>query len=296
MAALKELQPLVQNFRTALRAFISSPSSFRVLATLSSSTAFYTPVKTLYVLDSSFNPPTLAHLRIAISALVHDKHANSSPTKRLLLLLATQNADKAPKPANFEQRLAMMALFADELVQRMRSLDEEKGGIGGQVVVVDVGVTKSPLYLDKASVMDQSGQYGEIGGGPEQVHLTGFDSLIRLLDPKYYPPNHNLEQLESLFSKHRIRVTRRTEDKWGGRKEQDAYLKALADGERESEGVNTEWASRIDLVEGQQEGDEIISSTKVRVASKNGDKDTLEQLVPRAIANFVFQEKLYQET
>lgn len=296
MAALKELQPLVQNFQTALYAFISSPSSFRVLATLSSSTAFYTPVKTLYVLDSSFNPPTLAHLRIAISALSHDNHANSSPTKRLLLLLATQNADKAPKPANFDQRLAMMTLFADELVQCMRSLDEENGRRGGQAVVIDVGVTKSPLYLDKASVMDQSGQYGEIGSGPEQVHLTGFDSLIRLLDPKYYPPNHNLQPLESFFSKHRIRATRRTDDKWGGRNEQDAYLKALADGERESEGGNAKWASRIDLVEGRQEGEEIISSTKVRIASKSRDRDTLEKLVPRAVADFVLQEKLYQET
>ena len=294
MAALKELQPLVQNFQTALRTFLSSPSSFRVLATLSSSTAFYAPVKTLYVLDSSFNPPTLAHLRIAISALSHDKHANNGPTKRLLLLLATENANKAPKPANFEQRLAMMTLFADELVQCMRSLDEENGSRGGQAVVVDVGVTKSPLYLDKASVMDQSGQYGEIGSGPEQVHLTGFDSLIRLLDPKYYPPHHHLQPLESFFSKHRIRTTRRTDDKWGGRKEQDSYLKALADGERENEGGNAEWASRIDLVEGRQEGEEIISSTKVRVASKNRDRDTLEKLVPRAVADFVLQEKLYQ--
>ena len=294
MAALKELQPLVQNFQNALRAFTASPSSFRVLATLSSSTAFYTPVKTLYILDSSFNPPTLAHLRIAISALSQDKHANSSPTKRLLLLLATQNADKTPKPAVFEQRLAMMAMFAEELIQRLRSLDEQHGGRSGQVVV-DVGVTKSALYLDKASVMDQSGQYGEIGNGPEQVHLTGFDSLIRLLDAKYYPPDHNLQPLGAFFSKHRIRATRRTDDKWGGRNEQDAYLRALASGERESEGGNLEWASRIDLVEGRQDGEEIISSTKVRDASKNNDQVVLEKLIPKAIVDFVLQEKLYRE-
>jgi len=292
MAALQELHPLVPNLRTALRTFTASSSAFRVLTTIASSTAFYTPVKTLYVLDSSFNPPTLAHLRIAISALLHDRNANSSPTKRLLLLLATQNADKAPKPASFEQRLAMMTIFASELVQRMRSHNNEKGH-ETDAVVVDVGVTKSPLYLDKATALDRSGQYGDVDSGPEQVHLTGFDSLIRLLDPKYYPPNHSLHPLQTLFSKHRIRATRRTDDQWGGRKEQDAYVQALANGEREKEGAKSEWSSKIELVDGGQEGDEIVSSTKVREASRNRDKEALERLVPKGIVDFIFEQHLF---
>jgi len=292
MAALQELHPLVPNLRTALRTFTASSSAFRVLTTIASSTAFYTPVKTLYVLDSSFNPPTLAHLRIAISALLHDRNANSSPTKRLLLLLATQNADKAPKPASFEQRLAMMTIFASELVQRMRSHNNEKGH-ETDAVVVDVGVTKSPLYLDKATALDRSGQYGDVDSGPEQVHLTGFDSLIRLLDPKYYPPDHSLHPLQTLFSKHRIRATRRTDDQWGGRKEQDAYVQALANGEREKEGAKSEWSSKIELVDGGQEGDEIVSSTKVREASRNRDKEALERLVPKGIVDFIFEQHLF---
>lgn len=293
MAALQELNPLVPNLRTALRAFTASPSPFRVLTTITSSTAFYAPVKTLYVLDSSFNPPTLAHLRIAMSALLHDKNANSSPTKRLLLLLATQNADKAPKPASFEQRLAMMTIFASELVQRMRSYNDEKSAHEANVVAVDVGVTKSPLYLDKATVLDRSGQYGDVDSGPEQVHLTGFDSLIRLLDPKYYPPDHSLHPLQTLFSKHRIRATRRTDDQWGGRKEQDAYVEALAKGEKEKDGAKSEWSSKIELVDGRQEGDEVVSSTKVREASRNRDKEALERLVPKGIVDFIFEQRLY---
>lgn len=288
MAVLQELQPLVPNLRIALRAFIASPSPFRVLTTVASSTAFYAPVKTLYVLDSSFNPPTLAHLRIAVTALLHDKAANDSSTKRLLLLLATQNADKAPKPASFEQRLAMMTIFAQELVQRMKSHNGE-----GSAVVIDVGVTKSPLYLEKAAVLDASGQYGDVDNGPEQVHLTGFDSLIRLLDPKYYPPDHTLHPLQSLFSKHRIRVTRRTDDQWGGRKEQDTYIQALANGERKKEGAKSEWSHKIELVDGRQEGEEIVSSTKVRDASENKDKEALKRLVPKEIVDFILEQQLY---
>ena len=293
MAALQELHPLVPNLRAALHRFTSSASPFRVLTTIASSSAFYAPVQTLYVLDSSFNPPTLAHFRIAISALLHDKHADSSPTKRLLLLLATQNADKAPKPASFEDRLAMMTIFADALVQTMRSHKKGEHLDESGAVVVDVGVIKSPLYLDKAAVLDHSGQYGDVDSGPEQVHLTGFDSLIRLLDPKYYPPNHTLHPLQSLFSKHRVRVTRRTNDKWGGQNEQDAYVEALASGERESEGAKREWSSQIELVDGRQEGEEIVSSTKVREASKNHDKQTLENLVPKGIVDFILEQRLY---
>lgn len=292
MATSQEMRNRVLSLQAALRTFTESSSRFRVLTTTASTTTFYAPVKTLYVLDSSFNPPTHAHLRIAISALLHDRHADSSPTKRLLLLLATQNADKAPKPASFEQRLAMMTVFAEELVDKMQSLSEDNSAQEGGAIVVDVGVTKNPLYLEKAAVLDHSGQYGDVDDGPEQVHLTGFDSLIRLLDPKYYP-NHKLDSLQSLFEKHRVRATRRTDDQWGGVEEQDAYLQALANGEREVEGAKREWSSRIDLVDGKQEGEATISSTKVREASKNQDKPALEKLVPKGIADFILDQQLY---
>lgn len=293
MAAFHELPTLVPNLRTALQAFTASPSPFRVLTTTASTTAYFAPIQTLYILDSSFNPPTLAHLRIAISALLNDKQANSSPTRRLLLLLATQNADKALKPASFEERLVMMTIFADELVQRVRSKNEDPSSHESGAVVVDVGVTKSPLYLDKAAVLDRSGKYGEVDSGPEQVHLTGFDSLIRLLDPKYYPPDHTLHPLQSLFSRHRIRVTRRTDDKWGGKKEQDEYVEALANGRRDSEGAKREWSSQIELVDGRQDGEEVVSSTKVREASKNKDEEALTRLVPRGIVDFILKRGLY---
>lgn len=48
----------------------------------------------LYVLDSSFNPPTKAHFHMALSALRHDAPRDGLDVKRLLLLLAVRNADK----------------------------------------------------------------------------------------------------------------------------------------------------------------------------------------------------------
>ena len=290
LAAMSKLDQLLCTFRAALQSFASSTSSFQILRTVPAITS-HRP-KTLYVLDSSFNPPTRAHLHIATSAILDDKKAEAEPVKRLLLLLATQNADKAPKPASFEQRLTMMSTFAEDLVRSVQEqcVDDRKES---QTLIVDVGVIKTPLYLDKASVIDQSGEYGTPNAGPEQVHLTGYDSLIRLLDTKYYPPDHTLQPLESLFSRHRIRATRRIGDKWGGRQEQDAYLQALAHGDSESQGARREWATRIDLVDGISEGEESVSSTKVRDAANRKDPGALSKLVTDGVRDWILDQELY---
>lgn len=218
--------------------------------------------------------------------------------KRLLLLLATQNADKAPKPAAFEHRLAMMNVFAEEMVKMVTTSDEKEHTQGN--VIVDVGVTKEARFIDKARILEAQEEYAghdndDTAKLVEQVHLIGFDTLIRLLDPKYYPPKHTLEPLEDLFKKHRVRVTRRTDDAWGGREEQDQYVRKIAEGEREVDGPRKEWAQRIDLVEGREEGEEIVSSTKVREAAEAGDGEALKRLVTDGVARWILDEKLYLE-
>jgi nicotinamide-nucleotide adenylyltransferase len=287
-----DMRRQVTKFAAALSSFSSSADNFRILASIPQNSP---PPSTLYVLDSSFNPPTLAHLRIATSALSQD---HGRTPKRLLLLLATQNADKAPKPASFEQRLTLMTIFANDLrgayistsSARSRSSSTEEA-VEDQPAI-DIGVTKHPIFVDKASAIEASGFYPP---DTTQVHLTGYDTLIRILNPKYYPPTHTLAPLEPFLSKHRLRVTYRTDDDWGGRAEQEAYLKALADGERDAEGGRRDWAGRIELVEGRREGEEVVSSTRVREAVKSGDGDILRKLVSEGVADWVLQERLYAD-
>ena len=288
-----DMRRQVTNFAAALSSFSSSADTFRVLTSIPQNAP---PPSTLYVLDSSFNPPTLAHLRIATSALSQDP---GPPPKRLLLLLATQNADKAPKPASFEQRLTLMTIFANDLRKayvattsdRSRSSSTKEEAVEDPPPI-DIGVTKHPIFVDKASAISASGFYPP---NTTQVHLAGYDTLIRILNPKYYPPTHTLAPLEPFLSKHRLRVTYRTDDDWGGRAEQEAYLKALADGEREAEGGRREWAGRIELVEGRREGEEMVSSTRAREAARSGDRDMLRKLVSEGVADWVLQERLYAD-
>ncbi|KAL9027427.1 MAG: hypothetical protein Q9196_004046 [Gyalolechia fulgens] len=283
---------LLPSFQASLKSFATSSSSFRILHTIPPSSTLPSSgkcPKTLHVLDSSFNPPTLAHLRIALSAL----RSNATEPQRLLLLLATQNADKAPKPATFEQRLVMMALFAQDIVSEYDA--SGRTGAAEDTLGVDVGITKKPYFHDKTIAIEESRCYTDpkTAEQPQQVHLLGFDSMIRLLDTKYYPPQHTLAPVNALFEKHRIRVTRRTEDddKWGSKEQQDQYWEALARGDREIEGGRKEWAERIEMVEG--EGDPV-SSTRVRESAGKGEWENVEKLVSHSVRRWIESEGLYR--
>ena len=291
MAALSEapMRQSLSRYSRTLAAFTASNSTFRVLHSIPESTL--PPPQTLYVLDSSFNPPTLAHLHIATSALLQDAQPSPSP-KRLLLLLATQNADKAPKPASFDQRLLMMQLFASDL-QSTLSQSQPTTSSTSPPVGIDIGVTKLPYFTDKALAISQSDAYPL----STQVHLTGFDTLIRILDPKYYPPEKKLGALDAFLGQHRLRVAYRVGDKWGGKAAQDEYLRELETGEREKHGGKREWVTqgRIVMCEGREKDEGAVSSTRVREAVKSGDRELLGKMVTSGVADWILEEGLYLE-
>ena len=84
---------------------------------------------------------------------------------RALLLLAKQNADKPVVGASLVQRMQMMELLA--------AADET-----GRTCC---GVTGHALFVDKAAALQALCAPGA------RVHmLVGFDTWIRITDPKYY--------------------------------------------------------------------------------------------------------------
>lgn len=180
----------------------------------------------------------------------------------------------------------------------MRHLDQARTKEAERAAVyVDVGITKHPYFIDKASAIEESGAYlsNMTGKSPEQVHLIGFDTLLRLLDPKYYPPNRGIGPLERFFEKCRVRVTMRTGDAWGDMDAQDAYVNALADGTIEEMGGRKEWASRIELVKSRSDAGATVSSTKVRDAARRQDPETLCTLVTEGIKTYVLDGQLYAD-
>jgi nicotinamide-nucleotide adenylyltransferase len=284
-------QSLRTQHSTLLKQFLKSTKEFDVLTTIPPD---HSASETLYVLDSSFNPPTLAHLRIASTAL----QSTPKPRPRLLLLLAIQNADKPFKPAPLEDRLVMMELFARDLRAHLAATPAFVNAAAScsdyelpveSLPLIDIGVTKKPYFVDKAAAIEGSDRYP---GALEQIHLTGYDTLVRIFDAKYYPPHHTLAPLVPFLERHRLRVTMRPGDAWGEKEEQVAFMDAIARGDRDAEGARREWARRIELVEGRKPTDPHVSSTRAREAVHSAPRD-LDWLVPDSVRQYLLSEEPY---
>ena len=292
------IRPLVTEFGSALKLFQDSSSKFRVLKTIyPSSRISQQPTipsedespRTLFILDSSFNPPSIAHQTLAHAAL-HRSSSDAFPKPhRLLLLFATMNADKAPSAASFDQRLTLMSIFAGDLIDSLRLTSDEYS-----VVPVDVGVTTVPYYTNKSAAIQAEG-FEWYPSKPKHIHLVGFDTLTRFFAAKYYqkfdPP---FSALNPYFDAgHRLRVTLRPDDEYGSVENQKTFVKKIEDGEMEKDGAKREWARQIELVPPNPRAG--VSSTKIRKAANGEDWETVSQLCTPTVAEWVKSEKLYEE-
>lgn len=196
----------------------------------------------------------------------------------------------------------MMQRFSGDVLAELES-DDPQNPKAENVPVVDVGLTKEPYFHVKSQVIEESGYYHEkgedgnaVGDGPMHVHIIGYDTLIRLFDTKYYPPEHSLAVLGPFLEKHRLRVHLRLGE-WGEREKQDEWIKGLDAGEGGKKGFlvekggKKEWAERMEIVE-PQEG-EIVSSSRVREEAKNNGE--LGGLVTESIFEYIEEKKLYRE-
>lgn len=295
---IKAFKPFVSDLTISLKSFQTSPSKFRVLKTLHrqqsqpkdpSPPAANESPKTLFILDSSFNPPSIAHKTLALSVLEQSYASQFQSPHRLLLLFAVMNADKAPSPAAFEQRLAMMMVFARDLLDVLDQQDSKY-----QSVPIDIGVTKAPYYTDKSAAIETDG-HEWYPNNPKHTHIIGFDTLTRFFNAKYYqdftPP---FSALEPYFTAgHRLRVTMRPDDGYGTVEDQKAFVKKLEDGEMEKDGAKREWARQVELVEPNPKAG--VSSTKVRRAAKKWEWEMVRELCTEGVAEWVRSEGLYEE-
>lgn len=315
---MQALQTLRSQFSSALKDFASSLSSFRILHTVPPASApshgKSISTRTLYVLDSSFNPPSKAHASLIRTALKSQRSLSETrdATPRVLFLLATVNADKKPKPADFEDRIVMMSLAAKDLRDSLGELEP----------IIDVGITRLPYFVDKASSIDSSKIYRHPireDGIAEQVHLTGFDTLLRIFTPKYYPDHDPpLSALEPFLENHKVRATIRVDPDSPSANLKDAqstrssnqsaqfaeadfstidgqkqYLQGIKNGSLEKEGMQTRWADQVELVVDESGEAEGVSSTKVRNAVIEKNWEEVRELVGRSVGEYIETQGLY---
>jgi len=123
---------------------------------------------TLLCLSASFNPMTTAH-----AGLIREASRVYSPGE-VLLLLAVANVDKAVRGLPLTARLDLLRRFAESRP------------------TFSVAAVGHGRFVDKMNAI-----LSAYPAGTRLVFLLGFDTLVRLFDPKYY--THPTDALSRLF-------------------------------------------------------------------------------------------------
>ncbi|KAJ1970167.1 hypothetical protein IWQ62_000136 [Dispira parvispora] len=174
----------------------------------------------LAVLDSSFNPPTLAHGYLLWQGLttvfgatntattlgdwwhlqrtdltqpstepVVTFHDSEKPFRidQGLLLLSSINADKNLTGASLLQRLEMMNHLAGDITSNrlMTCLgsDHQVEGHSWKDKAVNVGITNCAKFVDKLGAIQN---YNSADRSLQVYFIMGVDTLVRFFNPQYY--------------------------------------------------------------------------------------------------------------
>ncbi|KAF9923237.1 hypothetical protein FBU30_006685 [Linnemannia zychae] len=273
------------------------PKSFQTTLTATSSWPFTNdrPASTTHptriaVLDSSFNPPTMAHYQLL-------KAAARSGCDAVLLLLATNNVDKGQTGTSAIERLEMMEAVA------MESIRNEKEDPALRHMAV--GLTIHARFMDKAQpILDYY--------PPNTVQLSwimGHDTMIRLFDPKYYTDVHKdmapfFEQCDVICSSRpgygtRDEMMRFVEESGHSKKvtfvdipddedyDDDYGVEALQVDDGSEMGKGKTATRGIQAKE--------MSSTVVRNAIKSGNWTLADQCILPSVRQVIEENKLYRE-
>lgn len=140
------------------------------------------------VLDASFNPPTKAHLGLAmmprtLAPIAHfDAH---------LLVFSVRNADKGggrAGDATPQERVEMIELLAKQMEADLAAKDAAPN--------VAVAVVDEPLVFAKSTLVRN---HFELPESVQLAFLMGGDTITRVFTPKYYGSESRLEEMCARF-------------------------------------------------------------------------------------------------
>lgn len=276
----------MSRFLKPLQEFVASKADFRIVYSTASSSQgapeFITnSTQRVCVLDSSFNPPHLAHYAIIEELLKSNFDDVPIKNKVLLLLLSVQNADKLhPQPESFDQRLAMIHLMADHIAANFP-------------ITVAIGLTKQAMFVNKSlSILNYlDSQQITIKPGFKLTFLIGFDTLIRILNPKYYLPDKLSVSLEHFMKMtDLVCLTRHSETVTIN--QQLVYVKEISLGQHEE--IPSHWSKNIFLLRNMDEKVATFSSSGIRKEIVLGDPAWKKQVLPE-VAKYIEDNNLYKE-
>ncbi|GAA5924759.1 nicotinamide-nucleotide adenylyltransferase [Sporobolomyces koalae] len=215
---------------------------------------------TISVLDSSFNPPHAAHSQLA---QIQEQDAQ-------LLAFTVSNADKKLDRSELYHRLEMIRALALDM--------QERQGVNNKPRNIAVAVMDAPTFVQKSQVLRDEvtkmvREMGDDKAEPEFVFPVGWDTVVRIFAPRYYPPpgpdlSASMETFletnrSSLVCARRGNIPSSTEQEFLTRPEVDKYVKLGK-------------LVMCDLDRAVQ----AISSTEIRDAVVADDWDKVHEMIP----------------
>jgi nicotinic acid mononucleotide adenylyltransferase len=135
----------------------------------------------LLCLSASFNPLTTAHVRLIQEA------GCVLPPDEVLLVLAKANVDKRAEGLSLERRLDLLVRYAESHP------------------TFSVAAVSHGRFVDKARAIR-----AHYAPGARLAFIVGFDTLVRLFDPKYYTDRN--ASLTALFGESEFIAANRAPD------------------------------------------------------------------------------------
>ncbi|EMG46088.1 POF1 Nicotinamide mononucleotide adenylyltransferase [Candida maltosa Xu316] len=269
-------------FIKPLQEYLASKSDFSII--YNSSSSFINPnTQRICVLDSSFNPPHLGHYALIEESLTKNYDNIPIANKVVLLLLSVKNADKVhPKPEPFETRLELMYLMANDLAKKYP-------------VNVSIGLTNHAKFVDKSLSILNYIKNTEAANHPDikLTFLVGFDTLVRIFNPKYYLPDKLSNSLEQFMKNTDLFCLTRT-DKAFTVDEQSQYVNNIKNGGHEE--IPPHWSDNIYLLENLGNEHDLIatiSSSAIRKQIGEGNEDWKPEVLSE-ITEYIVQNNLYK--
>ncbi|KAJ7126747.1 hypothetical protein C8R44DRAFT_779441 [Mycena epipterygia] len=237
------------------------------------------------ILDSSFNPPTLAHLALASAPRPPLGDDPGGEYDAQIYLLSVRNADKSLKPtdASYVQRLEMMLLLAQD---------------SSPTHQVAIGIIDEPTFVGKASkllaFMEQ--RLSGLGFAPPRPQLTfllGFDTLERLLSPRYYGSSPTDPEAEDkMFSSLHTFLSPEHDNA--------RVVCARRASSSSAEAATLTLAERFlskqrIVLTNIGEAEQTYSSTAVRNALRRRDDHSWKDMVSPGVKEYIIQQRLYAE-
>lgn len=235
------------------------------------------------VLDSSFNPPTLAHQAMLQNC------ASKYPSDCYLLLLSTANADKGniaegnedgkhgsglrypggPEEGGTVGRLQMMQTVAES----MQDLSN-----------VAVGWATAPLFVDKVKAISAFFETPV-----DCMFVVGADTLIRIFDRKYYPSVQDMgQQLRAFFADATFAYANRV-----GSPGLEDLLHASGLLSEDVKGLLAEFKHRLLPIEISERLQGLSSTQARKLLHEGAPASELERVISPRVMAFIAQHRLY---